>query len=71
MELKNCFNFFSKEIDELKSIKVVVCLGKIAFDTCVKSLDLKVLEFKFTHGQINKVRTNFFIASSYHQVQGM
>ena len=65
-ELKNCFNFFSKEMDELKSIKVVVCLGKIAFDTCVKSLDLKSFGFKFTHGQINKVSTSFYIASSYH-----
>ena len=66
VELKNCFNFFSKEIDELKSIKVVVCLGKIAFDTCVKSLDLKSFGFKFTHGKVNKVSTNFYIASCYH-----
>ena len=66
VELKNCFNFFSKEIDELKSVKVIVCLGKIAFDTCVKTLDLKSFGFKFTHGQINKVGASFYIASSYH-----
>ena len=66
VELKNCFNFFSKEIDELKSIKVVVCLGKIAFDTCIKSLDLKSFGFKFTHGRINRISPKFYIASSYH-----
>ena len=65
-ELRNCFNFFSKEIDELKSIKVVVCLGKIAFDACIKSLNLKSFGFKFTHGKLNKVSTGFYIASSYH-----
>ena len=66
VELKNCFNFFNKEIDELKSIKVVVCLGKIAFDTCINSLDLKSFGFKFTHGRINRINPKFYIASSYH-----
>ena len=66
VELKNCFNFFNKEIDELKSIKVVVCLGKIAFDTCINSLDLKSFGFKFTHGRINRISPKFYIASSYH-----
>ena len=65
-ELKNCFNFFSQEMNEIKTIKVVVCLGKIAFDTCIKSLNLKSFGFKFTHGQINKVKNSFYIASSYH-----
>ena len=66
LELKNCFSFFSQEIDVIKSIKVVVCLGKIAFDTCIKSLNLKNLGLKFSHGQLNKVNNSFHLASSYH-----
>tara|TARA_B100000686_G_C16485208_1_gene809201 strand:- start:90 stop:527 length:438 start_codon:yes stop_codon:yes gene_type:complete len=34
-ELNNCFSFFKKEIDLLKNIKVIIALGKIAFDACV------------------------------------
>ena len=66
LELKNCFSFFSQEIEVIKSIKVVVCLGKIAFDACIKSLNLKDFGFKFTHGQLNKVNEGFYLASSYH-----
>lgn len=66
LELKNCFNFFNQEIDVIKNIKVVVCLGKIAFDTCIKSLNLKNLGFRFAHGQLNKVNDGFYLATSYH-----
>ena len=35
-ELKTCFHYFKKEIDFLKNIKIIVALGKIAFDACLK-----------------------------------
>jgi len=35
-ELKNCFNFFKEEISFLGNIKIIVALGKIAFDACLK-----------------------------------
>ncbi len=35
-ELENCFSYFEEEIKLLKTIKVVVCLGKIAFDGYLK-----------------------------------
>ena len=35
-ELTNCSNFFNTEISKLKKIKVIIALGKIAFDNCVK-----------------------------------
>ena len=34
-ELENCFPYFRNEIDLLKNIKVIVALGKVAFDACV------------------------------------
>ena len=36
LELKTCFNYFKKEIDLLKEVKVIIALGKIAFDACVQ-----------------------------------
>ena len=34
-ELSNCFSFFHNEIKNLKNLKTIVALGKIAFDSCV------------------------------------
>ena len=32
IELKTCFNYFKQEIDLLSNVKIIVALGKIAFD---------------------------------------
>ena len=45
-ELKKCSKYFIQELDYLKNIKVIVTLGKVAFDNC-----LKIYKEKF---QINK-----------------
>ena len=52
-ELKNCSIFFKEELDFIKNKKVIVALGKIAFDTCIKfykeNYGLRG-SFKFGHG---------------------
>ena len=35
-ELRSCSNYFVKELDYLKNLKVIVTLGKVAFDNCLK-----------------------------------
>ena len=35
-ELTSCLNYFVKELDYLKDLKVIVTLGKVAFDNCLK-----------------------------------
>jgi uracil-DNA glycosylase family 4 len=35
-ELNNCSNYFDDEIQNLKKLKVIITLGKIAFDNCIK-----------------------------------
>ena len=35
-EILNCSNFFDEEILSLKKLKVIVTLGKVAFDNCLK-----------------------------------
>ena len=68
-ELDNCFNFFNKEIDNLKILKVVIALGKIAFDACVyyyKSNYAFHEKIKFGHGKIFKVPDNVLLIGCYH-----
>ena len=36
IEIDNCSNFFDKEILSLRKLKVIVTLGKVAFDNCIK-----------------------------------
>ena len=69
-ELKNCFNYFRQEIFLLKNLKIIVALGKIAFDTCINfykdSYMLKNIKFTFAHGAKYKLPDNKWIVASYH-----
>ena len=68
-ELDNCFNFFNKEIGNLKNLKAVIALGKIAFDACVyyyKSIYAFHEKIKFGHGKIFKVPDNVLLIGCYH-----
>ena len=68
-EISNCSNFFDEEILSLKKLKVIVTLGKIAFDNCVKlykqKFDLKQ-KFIFKHNKIHTLPNGMIILSSYH-----
>ena len=53
-ELENCSNYFNSEIDNLKELKVIVALGKVAFDNCIKIYKKKFdlnNGLKFMHGK--------------------
>ncbi len=68
-ELDNCFNFFNAEIIFLKNLKVIVALGKIAFDTC-KYFYKSKYKFKkkiiFGHNKIYKLPGNIMLVGCYH-----
>ena len=62
-EFENCFNYMEKEFSLLKNLKVIVCLGKIAFDSCCKLLEIKGI--KFSHGK-TFVHNSLIVICSYH-----
>ena len=68
-EISNCSNFFDEEILSLKKLKVIVTLGKVAFDSCVKlykqKFDIKS-KFIFKHGKFQLLPNGLIILSSYH-----
>tara|TARA_B100000963_G_scaffold191583_1_gene166690 strand:+ start:152 stop:832 length:681 start_codon:yes stop_codon:yes gene_type:complete len=68
-EISNCSNFFDEEILSLKKLKVIVTLGKVAFDNCVKlykqKFDMKE-KFVFKHGNVQLLPNGLVILSSYH-----
>jgi uracil-DNA glycosylase family 4 len=69
IELDNCFNFFNQEINKLKNLKVIVALGKIAFDACVyfyKSNYNFLDKIKFGHDSVYKLPNNILLVGCYH-----
>ena len=62
-EIENCSSYLREELSILKNIKIIICLGKIAYDSCCKLLHIK--NEKFTHGKIYHYK-KMTIISSYH-----
>ena len=65
-ELKECFKYLNRELNLLKRLKIVVALGQIAFDSCLKLFDLKKKDFKFYHGARYRLNERIEIVASYH-----
>ena len=68
-ELKNCSNYFDHEISNLKNLKAIVTLGKLAFDNCIKfykknfQIDKK---FIFKHGKKYNLPDGKTLIACYH-----
>lgn len=71
-EIANCRPFLERELDLLPNVKVVVALGKIAFDNYLTILKSRGAirsrsQFKFSHNAIHE--TIPILISSYHPSQ--
>ena len=62
-ELDNCFPFLVEELRILQNVKIIICLGRIAFDTCCKLLNIK--HVKFSHG-VKFTHEKYIVICSYH-----
>ncbi|MBI1827900.1 MAG: uracil-DNA glycosylase [Thaumarchaeota archaeon] len=62
-EMDNCFPYLQTELSLLKNVKVIVCLGRIAFNSCCKLLQIKGM--KFSHGKSFRCG-RWIIISTYH-----
>lgn len=62
-ELENCSTYLKDEIFILKNIRVIICLGRIAFESCCKLLHVK--DRRFVHGKTFS-HGKWIIISSYH-----
>jgi uracil-DNA glycosylase len=71
-ELRNCRPFLERELDLLENVKVVVVLGKIAFDTYLSVLKSRgainrLADFRFGHDALYAL--NPALLCSYHPSQ--
>ena len=69
MELDNCSSYFNDEIQNLNNLKVIITLGKIAFDNCIKfykknyTINKKLI---FIHGVKYKLPDGKILIPCYH-----
>jgi len=68
-ELDNCSQYFDNEISNLKNLKVIVALGKIAFDNCIKFYKKNYIMNKrliFKHGKKYILPDGITLIACYH-----
>ena len=68
-ELAKCSNYFVDELEYLKNLKVIVTLGKVAFDNCLKIYKKKFSikqKFTFIHGKKYILPDNKILIPCYH-----
>ena len=70
LELKTCFKYFKEEINLLSKSRVIIALGKIAFDACVafykSQYNLTNQKYNFSHGINYILPDNKILIGCYH-----
>ncbi len=67
-ELNNCQPYLERELEILKP-KVIVCLGKIAFERILKINSVESSVYKFGHGASYQLANGAWVLCSYHPSQ--
>lgn len=67
-ELNNCQPFLEREL-EIINPKVIVCLGRIAFERILKIYDARKLVKQFGHGASYQLANGTWLLCSYHPSQ--
>lgn len=69
-EKDTCESYLSREFESLKSLKIVLALGKIGFDSCLKlvrkTYPFKMKEFKFGHGVRYELPNGLILYGAFH-----
>ena len=70
LELRTCFNYFKQVIDLLRNVKIIVALGKIAFDACIQfykgTYFLKNKDYVFAHAAKYQLPDKKILVGCYH-----
>ena len=67
-ELNNCQPYLEREIELLKP-KVIVCLGRVAFERILRIYSIRNSKWKFAHGALYQLPTANWLLCSYHPSQ--
>ena len=67
-ELDNCRPYLEREIEILQP-KVIVCLGRVAFDRIMRIHSVRSSAMRFVHGAAYQLENGVWVLCSYHPSQ--
>lgn len=65
-EITQCRPFLKNRMDALGNLKVVLALGRIAHDSVVRAVGMKLKDAPFGHGARNEIGAGRVLIDSYH-----
>ena len=65
-EIKTCNQYIQQELLSLSSDNIVLALGRIAHETTLRSLGLRLKDYPFGHGAVHHLPDQFILVDSYH-----
>jgi uracil-DNA glycosylase family 4 len=65
VEIRTCRDFLKNTITEMRELKVIIALGRIAHDSVVAALGRKLASAPFAHGAVHAIDT-LSLFDSYH-----
>lgn len=64
-EIANCRPYLRGEIEGVQGLRVIVALGRIAHDSVLRALGVRLASYPFAHGALHEVG-GLTVADSYH-----
>lgn len=73
-EIENCREFLRREFELLRNVRILVALGRIAFDSCLALLKEKSYverrsQYRFGHLRVYRFEDQYTLVCSYHPSQ--
>ncbi|TNF99406.1 MAG: uracil-DNA glycosylase [Gammaproteobacteria bacterium] len=65
-EIRNCNPYLASEISSLDKNAVVLALGKIAHDSVLRALGIKLSRHQFAHAAVHNIPGPLYLVDSYH-----
>ena len=65
-EIKTCNQYIKQELLALYDKHIVLALGRIAHETTLRSLGIRLKDYPFKHGAIHRLPNYFTLVDSYH-----
>ena len=65
-EIKTCNQYIKQELAALTQQHIVLALGRIAHETTLRSLNLRLKDYPFAHGAVHQLPEHFTLIDSYH-----
>ena len=65
-EIKTCNQYIQQELLSLSADNIVLALGRIAHETTLRSLGLRLKDYPFGHGAVHHLPDQFILVDSYH-----